>query len=79
MQVEQQKRMLIKRLLTPEAYERLMNVRIANHELYSQLVDMLLSMSQQGRIGAAITEDQIRQILSKLTLKKEPTITFQHK
>ncbi|MCL4365222.1 MAG: DNA-binding protein [Candidatus Marsarchaeota archaeon] len=79
LQIEQQKRMLIKRLVTPEAYERLMNVRIANYELYSQLVDMLISMSQQGRIGAAITEDNIKQILLKLTPKKESNITFQHK
>ncbi len=79
LQIEQQKRMLVKRLLTSGAYERLMNVRIANFELYSQLVDLLLSMSQQGRIGVAITEEQLRQILAKLTPKNESTITFQHK
>ena len=42
MQVEQQKRGAMKKLLTPEAYERLSNVRVSNHELYAQVVDVLL-------------------------------------
>ncbi len=79
LQIEQQKRSLVKGLLTVGAYERLMNVRIANYELYSQLVDLLIAMSQQNRIGSAITEEQLKQILSRMTPKKESTITFQHK
>ncbi len=79
LQVEQQKRLAVKRYLTVGAYERLMNVRVANFELYSQLVDLLLNMAQSQRVTGQITEDQLKQILSRLTYKKESTIEFKHK
>jgi DNA-binding TFAR19-related protein (PDSD5 family) len=79
MQVEQQKREIAKRYMTAEAYERLMNVRISSHELYSQLMDIVIAMIQAKRITAKLTEPQLKEILTRLTYKPEPTIKFQHK
>ncbi len=79
MQVEQQKKEIAKKYMTTEAYERLMNVRISNHDLFSQLIDVIISMVQSGRVGSKLTEQQLRDILERLTYKPEPTITFQHK
>ncbi len=79
LQIEQQKRQAIKRFMTAQAYERLMNVRVSNHELYTQLVDILIAMVQSNRISSQLTEEQLKQILSKLTYRKESTIKFQHK
>ena len=67
MQEEQQKRELARRFMTPEAYERLMNVRISNKELYSQLINLILAMVQQNRLSGKLTEEQLKQILGKLT------------
>ena len=79
LQAEQQKRMAIKKYLTIGAYERLMNVRVANFELYSQLVNMLLATVQNQGISGQINEEQLKQILGRLTYKKESTIEFKHK
>ena len=79
LQAEQQKRMAIKKYLTIGAYERLMNVRVANFELYSQLVNMLLATAQNQGISGQINEEQLKQILGRLTYKKESTIQFKHK
>ena len=79
LQAEQQKRMAIKKYLTIGAYERLMNVRVANFELYSQLVNMLLTTVQNQGISGQINEEQLKQILGRLTYKKESTIEFKHK
>ncbi len=79
LQAEQQKRMAIKKYLTVGAYERLMNVRVANFELYSQLVNMLLATAQNQGITGQINEEQLKQILGRLTYKKESTIEFKHK
>lgn len=79
MQAEQQKRAAIRRLMTPEAYDRLANVRISNRELYSQLVDLIIAMAQSNRITSIITEEQLKQILAKFTTRPESSIEFKHK
>ncbi len=79
MQMEQQKRELARKLVTPEAYTRLMNVRMANPELYSQLVDLVISLAQSGRATSRITEEQLKSILAKLTYRPETKIEFKHK
>jgi programmed cell death protein 5 len=79
MQIENQKKELVRRFTTPEAYERLSNVRMANPELYSQLLDLIISMGQSGRITTKLTEDQLKSILAKLTFKPESKIEFKHK
>ncbi len=79
LQMEQQKKELARKYMTPGAYERLMNVRVANYELYSQLVNFILSLAQSGKATSRITEEQLKSILAKLTYKPEPTIEFKHK
>ncbi len=79
MQMEQQKKELLKKFLTPDAYERLMNVRMANAELYSRIVDIVISLAQSGRASSKITDEQLRGILAKLTYRPEPKIEFRHK
>ncbi len=79
LQIEQQKRLAVKKYMTIGAYERLMNVRVANYELYSQLVDLIINMAQSQRVTGQITEEQLKQILARLTYRKESTIEFKHK
>ncbi len=79
MQQEQQRRDIAKRLMTNEAYERLMNVRISNRELYTQLLNLIIQMAQGNRISGKLTEEQLRSLLTRLTYRPEPTISFKHK
>lgn len=79
LQIEHQKKELVRRYMTPAAYERLMNVRMSNYELYSQLVNFIVSLAQSGKATTRISEEQLKTILTKLTTRPEPTIEFRHK
>ncbi len=79
MQIEQQKKELARKFTTDEAYERLMNVRVSNRELYDQLINLIINMAQSNRTVSKLTDDQLRSILGKLTYRPEPKIEFKHK
>ncbi len=78
-QLEQQKRMLAKRYMTEGAYERFMNVRVSNYDLYMNILNMIISTAQSGRFSEKITEKQLVEILSRLTYRPEPKIEFKRK
>jgi len=78
-QLEQQKRDILKRFLTVEAYERVANVRIANPEVYNKLIEVIISMYQSNRLPGKINEEQVKDLLARLTTKEEPKIEFKHK
>ena len=79
MQIEQQKKEMMKQLLAPKAYERLMNIRISNPELYNQIINVVVSLAQTNRLHGKMTEAQLLSILEKVTVRKEPTINFKRK
>lgn len=79
LQIEQQKKEMLKRIMSNQAYERLMNVRVANYDLYSQVVDLLIAMARSNRITSQITDDQLKSILAKVTYKPDTKIEFKHK
>lgn len=79
MQMEQQKKEAMRQLLEAKAYERLMNIRASNPELYSQIVSVIISLAQTNRLQGKMTEAQLLSILEKITVRKEPTIDFKHK
>lgn len=79
LQMEQQKRNAAKRFMTVEAYERLMNVRVSNYELYSQLLDLIISLANSNRLSSPLTEAQLKDILNRITYKPESKIEFKHK
>src|SRR5271157_237921 len=78
-QIEQQKKEILKRLMDQAAYDRLMNIRISNMDLYSQLVDLIISLAQQHRINGKLTESQLLAILEKATYRPDTTIEYKHK
>lgn len=78
-QVEQQKREILRKFLTIEAYERVANVRISSPDLYNRLVEIVAGMAQGSRINTKITEAQIIDLLARLTAKVDPKIEFKHK
>ena len=78
-QIEQQKKELMKQFLDSAAYERIMNIKVSNPELYEQLVGLIISLAQSNRIKGKMSEEQLRSILERITYRKEPTIEFKHK
>jgi len=64
--LELQKQALMRRILTPKARQRLANLKMVKPEFASQLELQLIQIAQQGRIGLPITDDQLKEILSRL-------------
>lgn len=77
--LEEQKKEIMRQFLDSKAYERMMNIRVSNHELYNQIVNMIISLVQSNRVNGKLTDAQLTSILSKITSKREPTIEFKHK
>ena len=65
-QLELQRQALMRRILTPKARQRLTNLKRVRPEFASQLENQLIQAAQQGRINIPITDDQLKEILSRL-------------
>lgn len=78
-QAEAQARALLKNMLEPAAYERIMNIRISSPELYSQLTSMVAYLAQRGQLGNGkrLTEAQLKELAGKVVEKtrRESRIT----
>ncbi len=59
-QLEEKKKEISKRILDQGSFERLMNIRASNQELYDQLINMLISLMQSNRIQGKIDEAQFK-------------------
>ena len=80
LQMEMKKKELLRNMLTPSAYERMMNVRMSSPELYEKVVGSLAYLAQSGKAGAGkISDGQMYELLSKLTQRRETSIEFKSK
>ena len=62
-QINAQKDVLLKQLLTSEARLRLNNVKMVKPELANMIENYLLGLTSQGRVTGQITDEQLKQIL----------------
>lgn len=79
MQEDMQKRELARRLLDDRAYERLMNIKAKDGDLYDQVLGMLVSLVQSQRLTGRISEKEFIALMQRATERHEPTISFKHK
>lgn len=64
--LELQKQALLRRILTPEARQRLANLKMVRAEFASQIELQLIQIAQQGRIELPIDDDRLKEILMRL-------------
>jgi programmed cell death protein 5 len=75
-QMEQQKQALLRSILTPEARQRLANLKMVRPEFTDQLELQLIQLAQQGKVPVPLSDEQLKKILVQLQgRKRETTIT----
>ncbi|UCE96471.1 MAG: DNA-binding protein [Candidatus Bathyarchaeota archaeon] len=65
-QIEMQKKALLRRILSPQARQRLTNLRIVKPEFAAQIELQLIQLAQTGRLSIPVTDDQLKEILARL-------------
>jgi len=64
--LETQKQALLRRILTPEARQRLTNLKMVRPEFAAQLELQLIQIAQQGKMNLPVTDEQLKDILRRL-------------
>jgi len=72
-QLELQKQALLRKLLTPEARQRLTNLKMVRPEFTEQLELQLIQLAQQGKLPVPLTDEQLKKILVQLQSQKRET------
>jgi programmed cell death protein 5 len=70
-QVERQKQAIIRRILTPEARQRLTNIRMVKPEFADDLEMQLIQLAQSGRLQSQVTDEQLKKTLVQLQGQKK--------
>jgi len=72
-QLEAQKQALLRQILTPEARQRLTNLKMVKPEFTEQLELQLIQLTQTGKLPIPISDVQLKQILIQLQSRKRET------
>ena len=65
-EAEAQKQALMRKILTPEARQRLQNVKLVRPDFAAQIEIQLLQLAQSGRVPLPITDDLLRKLLEQI-------------
>jgi programmed cell death protein 5 len=65
-QFEAQKQAALKQILSPEARQRLTNIRMVKPEFAEQIELQLIQLAQSGRLKVPIGDDQLKEALARL-------------
>ena len=72
-QMEQQKQALMAKILTPEARQRLNNLKMVKAEFTESIEMQLIEMAQSGKLPIPLSDAQLKQILVQLQSRKRET------
>lgn len=72
---------ILRQILTPEARERLSNLRVVKPDLAAALEEQLVLLAQSGKVPIPITDEFLKRLLSELyeQTRRETKITFKRK
>jgi len=66
-QLEEARRQeILRHILTPEARERLANIRLVRPEIAKIVEDHLIALATQGRLTRPITDEELKAILAEI-------------
>lgn len=69
--LEELKKIVLKRILSKNAFERLGRIKLVKPELASQLELYLVQLYQAGKIKSEISDEQLKTILETISSKKD--------
>ncbi|RUM32996.1 MAG: DNA-binding protein [Archaeoglobus sp.] len=72
-QIEAQKRAILRKILEPEAKERLARVRLAYPDIAEAVENQLVYLVQSGRLNTKISDEMMKEILRKVMPKRRET------
>jgi len=70
-QVEIQKQAILKRILTPEARQRLTNIKMVRPDFADQLELQLIQLAQSGKVKLPISDSQLKEALVRLQSQRK--------
>jgi len=74
-QIELQKREILRRILEPEARERLARLKLAHPDIAEAVENQLIALAQAGKIRQKISDEVLVSILRQISARKrEPRI-----
>jgi programmed cell death protein 5 len=65
-QIDKQKQSIIRQILTPEARQRLTNIKMVKPEFAEELEMQLIQLAQSGRLRGQVTDEQLKRTLEQL-------------
>ena len=65
-EAEAQMQALMRKILTPEARQRLQNVKLVRPDFAAQVEIQILQLAQSGRIPLPITDDLLKKLLEQI-------------
>lgn len=68
--MEAQRQAILRQLMTPEARDRLANVRMAYPDIARLVEDQLIRLAQMGQLNQQIDDPTLKQILRKVSPHK---------
>lgn len=75
---EAQKQGVLRQILTPEARDRLANIRLANPQMAESVENQLIQLAQSGRMRGVIDDTMLKNILAQIT-PQQREITIQRR
>lgn len=69
-QVEGQKQAIMRRILTPEARQRINNLKMVKPDFANALEIQLIQLAQAGKVQTPITDEQLKEILVRLQAQR---------
>lgn len=66
-ELEAQKENILRAILTPEARQRLTNIKLVKPEFAESLENQLIALAQSGKIKVPISDEELKQILEQIS------------